>query len=263
MKTVPLGGAKAAGRVAFVDDGDYDLVMQHRWHVRETQRPGRRPLGPYAITNVTRVDGSRTTLFMHNLIMGATRIDHADGNGLNNQRTNLRPASNGQNMHNRQGNLGHSSRYKGVTWNKRRRGWIARITLDGNRHQLGCFATEEDAARAYDAAAVIAFGEFARLNNPDRALVICGAHLNPVDIPARPTKRTLRSMTPAEQADMGTQYLKGQTVREVADAFDTWTSTVLRVLRRNGIPIRGPYDTKRARRAGASTSDASPRRKAS
>lgn len=166
MRTVPLGGAKAAGRVALVDDEDYELVMQHRWTVRETHRPGRRPLGPYAITNVRQGD-RRTTIFMHNLIMGTTRIDHANGNGLDNQRHNLRPATNGQNMHNRRANVNnHSSQYKGVGWYPRYGKWVARIKLDGKRRCLGYFADEREAAQAYDTAATLAFGEFARPNFP-------------------------------------------------------------------------------------------------
>lgn len=167
MKTVTLGGAKAAGRVALVDDGDYDLVMQYRWHVRETPRPGRRPLGPYAITTIRR-DGRSSTPFMHNLIMGGTRIDHVNGNGLDNQRHNLREATNGQNMHNRRPNVGTSSQYKGVRLSKHGT-WVARIRINGERFHLGCFADEVDAALAYDAAAREMFGRFARPNFPDVA----------------------------------------------------------------------------------------------
>jgi hypothetical protein len=161
---VPLYGKKAAGRVAIVDDGDYDLVMQHRWHVREARRPSGRVSGPYAITNY-----GKTTIFMHNLIMGRTRIDHANGNGLDNRRSNLRPATNGQNMANRRPNIHSSSPYKGVGWKSSSGKWQARIRVDGTRYTLGFFDSEREAAEAYDAAARVAFGEFARLNFPDAA----------------------------------------------------------------------------------------------
>jgi AP2 domain len=169
VRTVSLGGAKAAGRVALVDDADYELVVQHRWTVREVERPGRRTWGPYAIANipdVTRGAGHRTTVFMHNLIMGCTRIDHANGEGLDNQRGNLRRATNGQNMHNRRANAGHSSRYKGVGWYPRYGKWVARIKLEGRRRCLGYFTDEREAAQAYDAAAREIFGQFARPNFP-------------------------------------------------------------------------------------------------
>jgi hypothetical protein len=168
LRTVPLGGAKAAGRVALVDDEDYELVMQHRWTIREVRRRGR-TWGPYAITNITR-DGFRTTIFMHNLIMGCRRIDHMNSDGLDNQRSNLRQATNGQNMHNRRPNVNnHSSQYKGVGWYPRYGKWVARIRVDGKRRCLGYFADEQEAAQAYDAAAILAFGEFARPNFPSAA----------------------------------------------------------------------------------------------
>jgi hypothetical protein len=166
LRTIPLGGVKAAGRVALVDDGDFALIAQHRWHVREQVPLAGRQDGPYAITNVKRDDGCRTTLFMHCLIMGRTGIDHEDGDGLNNQRSNLRVATHGQNMHNRRPNAGHSSSYKGVSWYPNKGKWLARITLDGHRRCLGYFADEVSAALAYDDAAREAFGEFARPNFP-------------------------------------------------------------------------------------------------
>jgi len=84
MKTVPLHGKKAAGRVARVNDEDYDLVMQYRWRVHDPDpRPGRRRNGPYAVTSV----GRSGVLRMHCLIMGVNGVDHRDHDGLNNQRS--------------------------------------------------------------------------------------------------------------------------------------------------------------------------------
>jgi hypothetical protein len=176
MKTVPLGGRKAAGRVALVDDEDYELVMRHRWYLREVSRGDRRPWGPYALTTIHQAERVTTPL-MHNLIMGRTRIDHRNGNGLDNQRHNLRPATNGQNMHNRRANIGHSSQYKGVHWAANCGKWVARITLDGNRRCLGYFVNEVDAALAYDAAARELFGEFARPNFLSGAGLVLGSSL--------------------------------------------------------------------------------------
>ena len=107
---------------------------------------------------------------MHRLILGAplgADVDHRDGDGLNNTRSNLRLASRSQNMANVTRTVhGASSKYKGITFIARLRlhPWKAQITVGGQHIDLGRWATEEEAARAYDAAAVKYFGEFARTN---------------------------------------------------------------------------------------------------
>lgn len=169
MRTVTLGGRKANGRVAIVDDADYELVSRYTWHVHEQGRgPGRRPDGPYARTGVYRPSDQRTVMIlMHVLITGIrTGIDHANGNGLDNRRENLRPAGQGLNTANGRPQAGKTSRFKGV---RRHPGgkWQARIGV-GQPIYLGQFDDEEDAARAYDAAAIAAWGEFARPNFPRR-----------------------------------------------------------------------------------------------
>lgn len=89
-------------------------------------------------------------------------IDHIDGNRQNNRVENLREASRSQNNGNQRLRLGGTSRYKGVCWHGKK--WTAGIALDGRRKHLGLFANEEDAARAYDRAAVEQWGQFARTN---------------------------------------------------------------------------------------------------
>jgi hypothetical protein len=162
MKQVHLGGAKAAGRTALVDDADYDLVSRYRWHAWECTRKGR-IIGPYAAAGIWR-DGKMKTLFMHALITGWRETDHRDHNGLNNQRSNLRDATHSQNACNQRPQAGRLSAYKGVTWDSRAQKWRARITVAGKLRCLGRFADEGDAAKAYDAAALAAWGEYAYLN---------------------------------------------------------------------------------------------------
>jgi hypothetical protein len=164
---VPLRGKKAAGRVALVDGEDYDLVMQYKWHVYEQkQSTSSGTVGPYAIAN-TIVEGRRTTVKMHVLIMGCPYIDHANGNGLDNRRENLRPATHVQNSRNTVAHKNGLSRYKGVGFHSLNGRWRARIKVGAKHISLGVYASEEEAARAYDAAARKYFGEFAFLNFPD------------------------------------------------------------------------------------------------
>ncbi len=96
--------------------------------------------------------------------------DHIDGNGLNNRRSNLRPASNSQQVANQGVRSDNTSGYKGVTWREDRGKWEAKIQSGGKRRCLGLFDDKIEAAKVYDHAALEAFGEFAVLNFPDRSL---------------------------------------------------------------------------------------------
>lgn len=117
---------------------------------------------------------------LHRFLMDAPTdmlVDHKDHNGLNNRRENLRICTQRQNGRNRKGAArkeGRTSRFLGVSWSKQARGWRAVIAAgplmaDGAASliDIGRFANEEDAARAYDAAALLCFGEFASPNFPD------------------------------------------------------------------------------------------------
>lgn len=156
MIQIPLPG----GTAALVDDEDAAMVTQYKWVARESRN--KRTF--YAQRNVLLEGGRRTTQQMHQLIMGAIGVDHINGNGLDNRRSNLRVATQSQNS----ANSGpRSGRYKGVT----RRGsrWRAQIRIDWHQMQIGTYDTAEDAARAYDRHAFEAWGEFAYLNFPDEA----------------------------------------------------------------------------------------------
>jgi hypothetical protein len=167
LKEIPLYGKKAAGRVTLASDGsDYALVSQHRWYVTEYRRPNGAVCGPYAATMIKGADGRRTEVRMHNLILGAAGVDHRNGDGLDNQRHNLREADQGRNNQNARKRAGTSSRYKGVHKDRRTGKWVAQITIGGRRRHLGVFTEETAAALAYDEAARELFGEFARPNFP-------------------------------------------------------------------------------------------------
>jgi hypothetical protein len=163
MPTIPLSGEIAAGRVALVDDEDFTVVSARRWHVQEFVRSSGQLIGPYAVTTTYR-NGRKTKMLMHKLITGWEYTDHANNNGLDNRRVNLRPATHAQNNHNQRPRRATSSEYKGVTWHRKIRKWQATIKVDGKCHYLGVFVVEADAAHAYNAAALEAYGSYAYLN---------------------------------------------------------------------------------------------------
>jgi hypothetical protein len=153
--------ALSRGLVALVDDHNFDWLNRWKWHAHKADKIW------YARRNEGRGE-TRTTVLMHREILqlrGGSRGDHKDGNGLNNLEENIRAADAMTNGQNRRPNAGRS--LKGVSFHKG--SWIARITVGGVTKHLGCFSSEESAARAYDAAALIYFGTFARLNFPGDA----------------------------------------------------------------------------------------------
>jgi len=108
---------------------------------------------------------------MHRIIMDAEKgeeIDHRDGNGLNNQRCNLRLCTHRQNLMNRRKTHKRcSSKFRGVSWEKRSGKWCAQIMIHYRHIHLGYFDDEVLAALAYNEAATKHFGEFAHLNEID------------------------------------------------------------------------------------------------
>jgi AP2 domain/HNH endonuclease len=144
----------------FVDASRYELVRGYRWCAIK----GRHTF--YAVANVRKATGTHTTLRMHQLLLPAKEVDHANGCGLDNRLENLRPATRNQNSANQKKPCTNQSGYKGVSWRKDVRKWRARIGVNGKLLHLGFFDDPTEAARAYDAAALKHFGQFARLNFP-------------------------------------------------------------------------------------------------
>ena len=110
----------------------------------------------------------RIAWFLHYGSWPEGDVDHINGDRSDNRIVNLREATRSQNLRNRK--TGHgASKYIGVSKNKKspRKKWVAQIASKGNRKTIGYFHTEEEAAKARDAAALEIHGQFASLNFPE------------------------------------------------------------------------------------------------
>lgn len=160
MREIPLTNSQL---VTLVDDEDYELLAENRWQLSTSRRGSPASV----VRTVSFGRRRRVTLLMHRVIMNASdesEVDHRNRNPLDNRKMNLRLATHANNMHNQPGKSGTTSRFKGVWWFKERQRWVAQIRANGERECLGYFLREEDAAVAYNNAALRLHGEFAYLN---------------------------------------------------------------------------------------------------
>lgn len=172
MKLIPL----TKGKYVMVDDEDYEYLSQWKWCAQAdgnnwyARRMGKLP------------NGKRFTESMHRFILklgygdGFDKlVDHKDGNGLNNQKNNLRICNKTQNGTNRKKHKNSYSIYKGVsiTNDKNKQGKVymyykASIRVNKKLINLGRFPLTSEgeiyAAMAYDSAAKKYFGQYSRLN---------------------------------------------------------------------------------------------------
>ena len=153
------------GLVAVVDKVDYDVAFAAGpWNAHPDRRT-------FYAQKTLHLPGRDTSVRLHSLLTGWPLVDHINGDGLDNRRANLRRATHAQNQANQRRSLANRSGFKGVSFYQRHGQWQSVIQIGGRKRHLGYFPTPRDAARAYDAAAIEAWGEYARLNFPGERLV--------------------------------------------------------------------------------------------
>lgn len=156
MKQIPL----TQGKFAIVDDKDYSRVIQYKWfaHCRHNYW--------YAYRSIKK-GNKRTMIAMHRFILDTPKgmeVDHKDFNGLNNRRNNIRNCTRAQNQQHRRKKKNKTSKYMGVSWNKREKCWYAQVRRNGKTEVLARTTNEVEAAKAYDKRARELYGEFANTN---------------------------------------------------------------------------------------------------
>ena len=166
MMKLPLRGVRGQGQFTIFDDDDFDLVMQFKWSLsRKGYAQARVPAKLKSKYNVKGIHLQR--LLLWDKAQDGWIVDHINGNKLDNRRENLRLVTMSQSNMNR--GLIHFerrqsifSKYKGVWWDRNK--WRAAITVAGKKIYLGRFFDENEAALAYNKAALLYHGEFACLN---------------------------------------------------------------------------------------------------
>ena len=153
------------GKVALVDDDMFEYLMQWKWFANN--QCGKF----YARANIPKKNGKRGSMLMHRLILNILnsklQIDHLNHITLDNRKCNLRVCTQSENLQNCNIYNNNTSGFKGVTYNKINKKWVASIGVNKGKIYLGSFTDPIDAARAYNAAAIKYHGEFANLNKID------------------------------------------------------------------------------------------------
>lgn len=153
------------GAVALVSECDFERVGQFKWSLDQNG---------YAVRmiQIARTGGirQRRKVLLHRFLLdapGGMEVDHINHDKLDNRRDNIRLVSRTLNRANAGPKTTSSHGYKGVAFHSRDTKWRASIAPNGIRRGLGTFGTPEEAARAYDIAALQAWGDFAYLNFPE------------------------------------------------------------------------------------------------
>jgi hypothetical protein len=149
-----------------LEQEDYYRLRKYKWVVYGSSKCDE---SLYAVRFKLVSPKKITLVSMHREIMNANDsrfVDHRNCDSLDNRKSNLRFATQAENMRNRKKRKNTTSQFRGVSLNKRKSRWIGAMACNKKRIWLGSFKTEIEAAKAYDEAAKKYFGEFARLNFP-------------------------------------------------------------------------------------------------
>ena len=151
-------------KIVLIDKEDMHKIQAYTWRLRKSTAGCF-----YAVAHTPMINGKRTVVNMHTLILNERFIDHINGNGLDNRKSNLRSANHKTNAQNRTRlRKNKTSQFKGVFFwkqSKLTKPWKACIVVNKKRIDLGFFETELDAAKVYNTAALKYFGKFAAINN--------------------------------------------------------------------------------------------------
>ncbi|MBH1941314.1 HNH endonuclease [Mobilitalea sibirica] len=156
MRSDYMVGYLKSGQEFLFDVNDFETIQQYKWvfdngYVRMSPTHGKR-------------------VFLHNFLLGSGRgdeglfVDHINHDKLDNRRCNLRVATKSQNGMNRSLQANSTTGFIGVSYMPQRGKYRARIKKDGREQHLGLFITAEQAAIAYDSAAIRLHGTFAYTN---------------------------------------------------------------------------------------------------
>jgi hypothetical protein len=156
MKLIPL----TQGQFAIIDNDDFERVNQFKWYANKA------PNTFYANRQV-QINRKRQTIHLHRFILNLDTkflVDHVDGNGLNNQKSNLRTCTNQENSRNKRLSKKGTSSFKGVHYDKKYDKFEAQIKINYNSNFIGYNTDELICAKFYDAVARFYFKEFAKCN---------------------------------------------------------------------------------------------------
>jgi hypothetical protein len=161
-KNLQIATINIDGNIVKFDIEDWDLVHEYQWRVSSDSN------NPYVYSSRHKTI-NRIHMSMHRLVMGKKEydkcmIDHIDGDGLNNCKSNLRFCTASQNQANRKLSKNSKTGMKGVIYNKQTKLYVVHICKDRKHYMLGVFEDKIEAARAYDIKALELYGEFARTN---------------------------------------------------------------------------------------------------